>query len=78
MLIFFDVFMNNLWFGVGGLVALLSICFYMIARVRVICSKPDDDQGSESNGLLHSFALVMLVYMQRGFTTIGRKRLSTR
>ena len=77
MLIFLDVFKNNLWLGVAGMVALLSICLYVIARLMIGRKQLHDDQHSESFGLLNSIALVMLVYMQRDYS-VYKKGLSTR
>lgn len=77
MLIFLDVFMNNLWLGLAGLVALLSICLYVIARLRIVSSKFHNAQDSESFGVLNSIAMVMLVYMQRDYS-VNKIGLSTR
>ena len=77
MMIFLNVFMNNLWFGVAGVVALLSICLFVIARLTINHSKLHGAQDSEPFGLLNSIALVMIVYMQRDYG-IYKGGLSTR
>ena len=77
MMIFLDVFMNNLWLVVAGVVALLSISLFIIARLTLNYSKLHGAQDSESFGLLNSIALVMILYMQRDYS-IYKGGLSTR
>ena len=75
LLIYLDVFSSNLWLGVVGVAVSLSICFYLIARLRI--GKMHDAKDSESFGLLNSMALVMLVYMQRDYS-VQKRDLSAR
>ena len=77
MLIFLNVFVKNLWFGIAGAVAMISLCFLVIARLSGSISKLHSAQDSESFGPLNSIALVMLVYMQRDYS-IYKYGLSTR
>ena len=77
MLIFMNVFVKNLWFGIAGAVAMISVCFLAIARLSRSISKLHSAQDSEPFGPLNSIALVMLVYMQRDYI-IYKYGLSTR
>lgn len=77
MLIFMNVFVKNLWFGIAGAVAMISVCFLAIARLSRSISKLHSAQDSEPFGPLNSIALVILVYMQRDYI-IYKYGLSTR
>ena len=73
MLIYMDVFMSNLWFGVIGAMAAVALCYFAINRFGRARLYSD----SESRGLLNSLAVVMLLFMQWDYK-INKNGLSTR
>ena len=73
MLIYMDVFMSSLWFGVIGVMASVALCYFAINRFGRARLYSD----SESNSLLNSLALVMIVCMQWDYK-INKNGLSTR
>ena len=73
MLIYINVFMRNLWFGVTGAMASVAMCYFAInrfGRARLYSI-------SESHSLLNSLAVVMIMFMQRDYK-INKNGLSTR
>ena len=73
MLIYMDVFMSNLWFGVIGGMAFVAMCYFAINRFGRARLYSD----SESHSLLNSLAVVMIMCMQRDYK-INKNGLSTR
>ena len=73
MLIYMDVFMNNLWFGIAGVMVSIAMCFFVVDRFGKMRLYSD----SESFGLLNSVAVVMIVCMQWDYK-INKNGLSTR
>ena len=72
-LVYVDVFFANLWFTIAGMAITLSTCFFIIALQRGNRITEDPERF----GILNSFALVFLIFLQRDYP-INKSGISTR